>query len=191
MRIALPGSRYDTTPKSAAFFEELVRRAESVPGVGSAAVTMTLPMTGFAGTPIQLVGQAPLKLNERPIAILQSITPGYFRTLEIPLKRGRDFEWQDTLRAPLVAIINESLARRFWPAYPRGEDPVGRFILGGVNPQPLQIVGIVADVRHAGLANETRPGVYRPRGQTPPYSAMFAVRTEEDPMRFVKRFVAK
>ncbi|MEX2260401.1 MAG: ABC transporter permease [Bryobacteraceae bacterium] len=175
MQIALPQARY----------EELVRRVESIPGVRGAAVTLTLPMTGFAGTPVQGAGQPLLKLNERLIAILQSVTPGYFHTLGIPVKRGRDFAAQDALTAPPVAIINESLARRFWPAYPNGEDPVGRYVLAGANPEPLQIVGIVADVRQAGLANDAGPGVYRPRAQTPPMSAMFAVRTEGDPLRFV------
>jgi putative ABC transport system permease protein len=185
MQIALSQTRYDTIPKSAAFFEELVRRVESVPGVRGAAVTLTLPTTGFAGTPVQATGQPLLKLNERPIAILQSVTPGYFRTLGIPLRRGRDFATQDTVTAPLVVIVNESLARRFWPAYPSGEDPVGRYVLVGANPQPMQIVGIAADVRQASLADDAGPGVYRPRTQNPPMSAMFAVRTEGDPLRFV------
>jgi predicted permease len=175
MQIALPPARH----------EELVRRVESVPGVRSAAVTLTLPMTGFAGTPVQVAGKPLLKLNERPIAILQSVTPGYFRTLGIPFRRGRDFAAQDASTAPQVAIINEGLARRFWPSYPNGEDPTGRYVLAGANPEPLQIVGIVADVRQAGLANDAGMGVYRPRAQTPPMSAMFAVRTEGDPLKFV------
>jgi predicted permease len=87
--------------------------------------------------------------------------------------------------APPVAIISESLARRLWPAYPRDQDPVGQHVLIGVNPQRWEIVGIVADVRQAGLAADARPGVYRPCAQNPPQSAMFAVRTEGDPLRFV------
>ncbi len=175
MQITLPQSQ----------FEELVQRVEAIPGVRSAAVTLTLPMTGFAGTPVQPVGQPLLKLNERPIAILQSVTPGYFRTMGIALRRGRDFESHDSATAPFVAIINEGLARRFWPAYPNGEDPVGRFVLAGASPRPLQIAGIVADVRQAGLAEAAELGIYRPRTQTPPTPAMFAVRTDGDPLRFV------
>lgn len=186
MQIALPSSRYDTTVKHAVFFDDLVRRVESVPGVRSAAVTLTLPTTGWAGTPIHVVGRPLLNLNERPIAILQSVTPGYFRTLGIALKRGRDFVRQDSIDAPLVAIINERLARRFWPSYPAGEDPVGHSILAGANPMPLRIAGIVANVRQSGLADETEEGIYRPRGQSPPMSAMFAVRTEGNPLRVVK-----
>jgi predicted permease len=176
MRITLPRASHD----------ELVRRVESIPGVHAAAVTLTLPTTGFAGTPVQPVARPQLQLNERPIAILQTVTPGYFRTLEIPLRRGRDFTARDTNSAPQVAIINESLARRFWPPYPSGEDPVGRHILAGASTGPLEIIGVVADVRQAGLADEAGMGVYRPRAQSPEMSAMFAVRTESDPRQYVR-----
>ena len=184
MQIGLPLTRYDSTQKQTAFFDELVRRVEAVPGVRGAAVTLTLPMTGYAGTPVHLVGSPLLQLNERPIATLQAVTPGYFRTLAIPMRRGRDFEARDKSDAPFVAIINESLARRFWPAYPKGEDPVGHHLLAGANPEPLQIVGVVADVHQAGLADGVDLGIYRPRGQTQPMPAMFAVRTTGDPMRY-------
>lgn len=157
MEITLPQPRH----------RELVRRVESIPGVEAAAITLTLPMTGYAGTPVQAAGQPRLKLNERPIAILQTVTPGYFRTLDIPMRGGRDFALSDTATTPLVAIVNESLARRFWP----GQDPVGRHILIGSNPS---------------LAEDAVPGVYRPRTQTPEMPAMFAVRTGADPLRLVK-----
>ena len=157
MEITLPQPRH----------RELVRRVESIPGVEAAAITLTLPMTGYAGTPAQAAGQPRLKLNERPIAILQTVTPGYLRTLDIPMRGGRDFALSDTATTPLVAIVNESLARRFWP----GQDPVGRHILIGSNPS---------------LAEDAVPGVYRPRTQTPEMPAMFAVRTGADPLRLVK-----
>ena len=175
MQIQLPQSKHD----------ELVQRVESIPGVESAAVTLTLPMTGWAGTPVQASGAPPLALNERPIAILQSITPGYFRTLAIPLQRGRNFGPLDTPSSPLVAIISERLARRFWPLYPNGEDPVGKSIIQGSSPQELRIVGIVADIHQNGLASGADMSIYRPRAQTPNFSAMFAVRTAGDPLRFV------
>ena len=184
MQIPLSPSRYDTGQKRAAFYEELIRRVESVPGVRSAAVTLTLPMMGFARTPVQVAGQPPTKLNERPLAIIQNITPAYFRTLKIPLKRGKEFTARDILGSAPVTIINESLARRFWPAYPNGLDPVGQLILIGASPQPAEIVGIVADV-HQGLDTDARPGLFRPCAQSPPLSAMFAVRTQGDPLRFV------
>ena len=92
MQITLPKARH----------QELVRRVESIPGVEAAAITLTLPMTRYDGTPVQAAGQPPLKLNERPIAILQTVTPGYFRTLGIPMRHGRDFTLGDTSTTPLV-----------------------------------------------------------------------------------------
>ena len=104
-----------------------------------------------------------MKLNERPIATLQSVTPGFFQTLKgFRLDAVEFFADQDTVCAPSVAIIDESLARRFWPSYPKGDDPVGHSILLGVSPQPVRIIGIVADIRQAGLATDAWPGVYRP-----------------------------
>jgi predicted permease len=184
MRISLSPTRYDTDQKRAAFFDELVRRVESLPGVRGAAATLTIPMTGFPMTPVQSADQAPLKLNERPFAALQFTTPAYLRTLEIPLRRGREFTARDGLDAAPVALINESFARLFWPAYPNGVDPVGRYILIGINPRPFEVVGIVADV-HQGLDTEPMAAVYRPWDQTPALSAAFTVRTEGDPLRLV------
>jgi hypothetical protein len=148
MRISLPPARYGTVTKTAAFHETLVRQVESVPGVNSAAVTFYAPMTGrAAGVPVQDARQPRLKLNERPIEIIQIVSPDYFRTLGIPLRRGREFTARDKLDAPPVAIIDENLARVLWPGYPNGTDPVGQRILLGASPEPQQIVGIVAPVR--------------------------------------------
>jgi predicted permease len=185
MRIALPPARYDTERKKAAFFRELVQRIESLPGVLTAAITLTLPTTGWAGSPVQVAERAPVRLNERPIAILQTITPEYFRTLKIRLKRGREFTAHDTADSAFVAIINETLARRFWPEYPNGRNPIGEHILIGAHPEPVEIVGIAADVRQGALDSDPLPGMYRPYSQVAPQSAMLAVRTQGDPLRFV------
>jgi predicted permease len=185
MKIALPPARYDADQKKAAFYDELVRRVQSLPGVRSAAVTLTLPMTGFAGTPVQRADGPPMQLNQRPIGIIQNITPAYFRTLEIPLRRGREFTEHDSAGAAPVTMINESLAHRLWPEYPNGQDPVGQHIRIGVNPQPVEVVGIVADMHQASVSLDPRPGVYRPSAQAPPPTAMLAVRTEGDPLQFV------
>ena len=182
MQLALPPSNADGQQRRAKLFEEIVQRVESLPGVGSAALTLTLPTTGWSGMPVHVVGMPALPLNQRPIAILQLVTPGFFGTMGIRLRRGQDFSRRDSLGAPLSVVINEAMARKFWPAFPQGEDPVGQSILAGVSPDPLQIVGIVGDVRQSELATPGEPGIYRPRAQSPPLSAMFAVRTASDPM---------
>ncbi len=185
MQIALPPLRYDTPPKQAAFFDELALRVQALPGVRGAAATFTLPLTIFPQTPVQLASQPPRPLNQRPLAAIQNVTTAYFRTLGVPLKRGREFSEHDNATAPLTAIINESLAREFWPAYPGGLDPVGQRILIGARANPIQIVGIVADM-HQDLEDDPLPAVFRPFDQFPLASAGFFVRTAGDPSPFVR-----
>jgi predicted permease len=184
MRFSLPPSRYDTSQKKDSFFEALLQRVKCAPGVRSAAIAMTLPMTGFAGTPVQDAAKPPLKLNERLIATALVVTPGYFTTLDIPLKRGRDFTERDRESTQRVAIIDEGLARRFWPAYPQGLDPIGqRLLIGGINPKPAEIIGIAGNV-HQNLENSGWPqSVYVSFWQDPLPSAMLAIRTEGNPTR--------
>jgi predicted permease len=187
MQVSLPLARYDTNHKKSSFFEELVRRVRSSPGVRSVAAAMSLPMGGYPGTPVQDAGKPPLKLNERLIATFLTVTPGYFRTLEIPMRRGRDFTEQDTDQAQRVAIIDEALARRFWPAYPGGQDPIGqRLLVGGVNPKPAEIVGIVANVHQSLETNAWPDTVYVSFAQNPWPFAMLAVRTHGDPLQFTR-----
>jgi len=187
VQVPLPPLRYDTNQKRASFFEDLLGRVRSLPGVRGAAAAMFLPMMGYAGTPVQDAANPALPLNQRLIATLWSTTPGYFRTLDIPLRRGRDFTERDTADSQRVAIIDEALARRFWPAYPAGVDPVGqRILIGGVNKKPAEIVGIVAHV-HEELENGSWPeSVYISFAQNAPPFAMLAIRTPGDPLRFTK-----
>jgi putative ABC transport system permease protein len=185
LRISLPPSRYDTGQKQAAFFDELARRVQVLPGVRGAAAMFTTPMSGYAMTPVQLANQPPQPLNQRRLALIQDVTPAYFRTLEIPLKRGREFSERDDAVAPLTAIVNESLARVLWPAYPNGLDPVGQRILIGNKADPVEIVGIVADT-HQALEADPPPAMFRPLDQSPIVSVAFAVRTAGDPLQMIR-----
>ena len=180
-------SRYDTDEKKTRLFQELIKKVGTTPGVRSATAAMFLPMTGFIGSPIQDADKPPLRLNERPIATLLVVMPNYFRTLSIPLRRGREFTDQDGDGSQRVAIIDETTARRFWPAYPAGMDPVGQHLLiGGVNAKPVQIVGIAADVHQNLEGNAWPETVYVSFAQNPQPFAMLAIRTEGNPPRFVK-----
>jgi len=187
MRIALPPARYDTDAKKARFYDQLIRSLESLPGVRGAALSLTLPMMDtWMGAPVQLTGSAPLKLNERPIAIIQDISSTYFRTMQISLKRGREFTAEDRAQSAPVAVASENLVRLFWPQYPAGPDPIGDHILVGSNPQPVQIVGIVGNVRGSGRDDDPKAEVYLPCAQKPPQSAMLVVRTAGDPRSFLR-----
>ncbi len=187
MQVPLPPLRYDTNQKRATFFHELLQKVGPLPGVRGAAAAMFLPMMGYAGTPVQDASKPPLLLNQRLIATIWTVTPGYFRTLGIALRRGRDFTPRDTADAQRVAIIDEAFARRFWPAYPAGLNPIGqRILIGGVNKKPAEIVGIAAHV-HESLENGSWPeSVYVSFAQNAPPFAMLAIRTTGDPLRFTK-----
>ena len=186
LRISLPLSRYDTDRKRTVFYEEIVQRVEALPGIRSGVAASFLPMMPVAGTPVQDAAQPPLKLNERPIENIVTVTPGYFRTLGVSLKRGRDFSDQDTEDSQRVTVIDENLARQFWPDYPGGPDPIGqRLLIGGVNPKPAEIIGVVTHVSQS-LDDVAWAGtVYVSFAQNTPQSALLAIRAEGDPLRFV------
>ncbi|MBV9404891.1 MAG: ABC transporter permease, partial [Acidobacteriaceae bacterium] len=127
-RIPLAPGRYDAATKRMAFTGDLLRKINTLPRVRNAAMALSLPATTWYRTNMQIQGKLwdPNPGNWPSIQI-QSVTPGYFRTLQIPLERGRDFTGFDNrIGAPPAVIINEAFARRFWPAYPRGESPIGQ-----------------------------------------------------------------
>ena len=188
MKIALPITRYNTDQKRAIFFQELVRRVEAAPGVRAATVALRLPTTTRIGTDIHIAGRPDSDAEPQIVPNIQSITPGYLRTLGVALRRGRAFTERDNVPgAPPVVMINEALARRFWPDYPGGQDPVGQRISTGFDKAIgwMEIVGIMADVNDRGLAFDAEQALYLPTALHPPQVAYLAARTEGDPHRFV------
>jgi len=159
-QLQLPQDRYPGAERSGAFLQQLVAGLAGLPGVESAAAINTLPLTGFnALRPHQLPGATP---DER-MAEFRIVTPDYFRTMEIPLRRGRAFDDRDRLGSQDVIIVNESLARRLWP----DRDPVGQTLLVAdwMTRSPKIVVGVVGDTRHHDLALEPEPEIYRPAYQ--------------------------
>jgi predicted permease len=185
-QIALPPARYDTGRKITAFFEELTQRVTALPGVQSASIARTIPTTPYALIALQVAEQAPVAFAERPLGQLQTIGEGYFQTLGIALKRGRQLTEQDFKGSRPVLMINESLAKRFWPDYPAGRDPVGQHLQIGASKAQVEIVGISADVREAGAALKVVPEVYLPSRFSPAQTAYLVVRTKGDPLRFTE-----
>jgi len=185
MKVAPSPARYDNDQKKAALYDQVAQRIASLPGVQGAAFTLTLPMADqWLGTTVEVTGRPEARLNERPTALFQNSTPGYFRTLEIGLKRGRDFTAHDSAGAVPVVIINESLARVLWPQYPNSQDPIGQQILIGNDLQAKEIVGIATDVHQTGKDSDPMAALYLPCAQKPPASAMLIVRTDGDPLSF-------
>jgi len=190
-KVALAPARYDSSLKRMMFADELLHRTETLPGVRSAAMAMSLPATSWYRTDIQIEGK-PWDSNPRnwPSVQIQSVTPDYFRTLQIPLERGREFTPRDNgAGSPSAVIINESFARRFWPRYPVGENPVGQYLREGADKTDwMPIVGIVADVHEGGLAVEPLPEFYVPWTVHAPQTAYLVARADRDPLQLTDAF---
>jgi predicted permease len=186
MQITPSPTRYDINAKKTAFFDELLHRVQTLPGVRSTALTLTAPLTGWVGRPTQPADRQLLKLNERQITIEQNITPDFFQTLGIPLRRGREFTANDGPDTQPGVIIDERLARTFWPEYPNGEDPLGHPLLLGLNPHPATIIGIVGDVMMT-FDGAPLPQMYRLYSQNPtfPFSTLM-IKTDADPRHFAE-----
>jgi len=187
MKISLPLTRYETDARKIAFFRDLVQRVELLPGVDSATVAMSLPTTAdWIGTNVLAEGQPAVDGAKQITARLQSITPGYVRTMGIPLRRGRAFTPRDENPGALpVVLINESFARRFWPGYPAGRNPVGQHLREGIDHTSwMEIIGVVGNVHEGDLTGDSGPEFYVPVVVHPPQTAYLAVRTTGDPMSY-------
>jgi putative ABC transport system permease protein len=178
-RIALPDSRYPKEPQRNVFFRNLIERVQGLPGVVSAGAASELPLEGGSNGVVTIEGQAPAKnMWSSPLVEWCTVTPNYFRTMRIPLMRGRDVAETDTPEKPPVAVINETMARMFWPH----QDAVGkRFKQGEPDAKWITVVGVVGDVREFGLAAPPIPEAYFPESMQPSSELVLAVRTANDP----------
>jgi putative ABC transport system permease protein len=160
--------------KPETFVRQIVDRVRTLPGVEAATVVDPVPLWFSGNFAHYRIGG-----NDEAVRLgHSSVGPGYFDTFRVALLRGRDFDWTDSATAPAVAIVNETMARRFWPD---GSALGQRLRRGEVD---MEIVGIVRDTRHVSLAERATPWVYQPADQDPPDNLSFslAVRTEGDPL---------
>jgi len=154
-------AKYRQSPQRiAAYLQESLDRVRALPGVQSAGLASSLPLAGptrrFIGVKIE--GRPPYEPGKEPAVDGNFISPDYFHTMGIQIRAGRPFTLQDGPEAPQVAIINETLARRFFP----NENPIGHRLLW---PAPKTIVGVVGDAYNRGLDGEVYPEIYLPRMQ--------------------------
>ncbi|HLJ50971.1 MAG TPA: ABC transporter permease [Bryobacteraceae bacterium] len=184
MRVTLPAYKYANPEQRTAYFQRTMAEIGRLPGVQSASLVSNLPLSGGrGGGPFSIEGR-PYRTNGAvpQAAVLYNASPAYFQTLHIPLLAGRTLEDRDTAEAPLVTVVNETLARGFWPSM--GDALGKRIVLGAPRPNApwMTIVGVVADVRNTGLRVEPIPQIYRPYPQAPSQSAVLLARTAGDPM---------
>jgi putative ABC transport system permease protein len=183
LHTALPGSKYKDQEKIAQFYQQVISRLEALPQVLSVGAASNTPLNNRPNPNLEfsIEGQPPLQPGERNSSDLVVISPNYFRTLGVPLLKGRDFNEGDGEGAPQVVIISELMARRYWPE----EVAVGRrfkLIGSGANARWLTIVGIISDVKQSWFDRETRPQMYLPYLQMPQQAMHFMVRTSSEPL---------
>jgi predicted permease len=181
--VSLPPSRYPDIAAQGRFWLRLTDALSNAPGVARATLSSQPPLNGgFTRAPYALNEGAVPALNERPLGLTTSVTPGYFATLKIPMLAGRDFTERDTADAPLVAIVSKATARKL----AGDEDVLGRRIIMGSQGggQVMEVIGIVNDVRTQSLAATSEVEFYRPVMQRQRQAMTMLVKTSGDPAVF-------
>ncbi len=182
--IRLSRSRY-SPPQQAVFFQQLLERLRTLPGIQAAGAVYPMPLSGMEeGIGFSIEGQPPPAPGEQRTAGPRGVSPDYFKAQGIQLLKGRVFTESDGSDTPPVVLINEAMARRYWP----NQDPIGRRISFNLrNGQPVwcEIVGVVKSVRHMALDEELRPEIYIPFTQHPLAFMTLVARTDSDPLGFV------
>ena len=178
-RLALPQARYKNDQQVAAFYERLLDRLRALPGVESASTVDYLPLQGNPSSVVYIEGQPlPTNMWSSPQVAWCHVMPDYFRTMRIPLLKGRDFTLQDGPKSPQVAIINETMAHLFWP----NQNPVGkRFAQNYKEPKWITVVGVGGDVKESTLDEAATPEAYFPEAQSADPWLAVMVRTSTPP----------
>ena len=184
--VALPDARY-SSQKQARFYRELLTHVRALPGVQSASAVLPLPLSGDRISISFQIDGRPVSPKDQPSADMFVAESNYFRTMGIPVLKGRDFEDRDEHKSAPVVIITESLARQYFP----GEDPIGKRIQPGISTWDdekstmREIVGVVGDVRNQALKTEPKPAYYLPQSQVPFNQLVVVAKSAGDPKSVV------
>ncbi len=182
LELSLPTAKYSDVDHIVALYQRVLQAMPSVPGVEFAGIVRTVPLDGATeGSIIRIPGRATTSRQDRPVANYNIASPGYFAAVGTPLLSGREFLESDKADSMPVVIINRAMAKKFWP----NQDPVGKQVgLGSLNFPLMNIIGVVADVKHLSLREDPGPEMYVPYTQKP-YPSMaimyLVVRTRTDP----------
>ena len=179
LQFRLPQSKYAKPEEIARFFKGAIEHVRAIPGVQSAALVRAVPFSGNGGlTGYAVVGKPTLDPAQLPQARFHLVTPEYFKTLRIPLLKGRDFTDRDDLKTPLVAVINETFAKREWS----GEDPIGKQFTTPNTAGPVTVIGIVGDTKHYTATEAAMPQLYAAHYQVPLIFSSLVARVSGPPM---------
>jgi predicted permease len=181
--VSLPDAIYPDDAKRLAFWDRLNARLQTLPGVESAGLVSCPPLGCHWGTFFTIEGRALLAAGEsNPVTLQRPASPEYFRTMGVRLKAGRLFHPEDGRNGSRVVIINETFLKTFFPGV---SDPAGRRIRYNGDKAPwMTVVGLVEDVRHYGLEQPMRPGIYMPVAQLPANQLTVAIKTKQAPEAF-------
>ena len=177
MNLSLSTTKFAKPDQQIAFFDDVLQRVSAQPGIRSAAISATLPLTFKRISPVLPEGQPDVPLAQRPFIDIEAVSPRWFETMRVPIRSGRTFTNDDTATAPPVVIVNESFARQFWP----GQSAVGKKIIIGRKPVPALVVAVAADIKNQGLEKESQPQLYLPFSQLPWSDMNLLVRTDIPP----------
>ncbi|HKP86349.1 MAG TPA: ABC transporter permease [Blastocatellia bacterium] len=183
--LGLPDVKYNSE-KQVAFYKELIERIEALPGVTQASAVLPLPLSeSRIRTTFETEGR-PIAKGDLPAAEYRAVCLNYFRTLGIPLIKGRDFTARDDNKSPGVIIVNQSFAEKFFP----GEDALGKRIKPDIStdesePAMREIVGVVGNVKHRKLSTEDDPEFYVPHAQIPWDFMTVVVKSNGDPRSLI------
>jgi putative ABC transport system permease protein len=163
LEISLPPSKYSQNQQQIAFFQQAVERIKTLPGVEAVGAVQDLPLRFNTNSfPIAIEGRPAAQAAQRPLAVYRAVTDDYFRALGIPLLTGRAFTAEDHENSTPVIVINQTMARRFWP----DQDPLGQRLRFGEPTDPVYtIVGVVGDIKHMGLNADEGPVIYQAHAQ--------------------------
>jgi putative ABC transport system permease protein len=196
----VPGEKKRVKPQSDVYFEEIIENIRNLPGVTAAGMITRLPTDGAPTRALQILGKPQAAEGEGAWAVFNEVTPGLLELMEVPLLKGRSITGQDVEGAPWVVVINESMAKKYFPK----EEPLGQLLQlsivtgsGVVSPEekPRQVVGVVGDVKHWSLRYDSPAAMYGPNLQHPwEYPGGFyaehlrhhlVIRTAGDPLSLV------
>jgi putative ABC transport system permease protein len=183
-RLPLAGGRNSAAQRRIAFLQQISDRIASTPGVRAVGAANSLPLTGLGvGVMFRVDGRPLPPPDQRPIGLIRSVTPAYFRTMGIPLVAGREFIASDTAESAPVALVNQTLSRRFWPT---GNPVGGRLVLYLANERTVEIVGVVGDVKldlkPDRKENKDWATIYNPYPQAPATTMVMVARTGGQPL---------